>query len=516
MDYRNGLKKRMALWVIAGSVGAGIPMLVPSLARAADEPKAVAEASVPAAVVSTAKSTYLEGQDVVYRRDGKQWDVNFTTPTNVRLQVTINDDGTIAKDVHLAPSQPNNAPKRDERERIAAAWQTRAAQVRATPVPGAPPPLPPVAQPGIPPALPPRAGDLPPIPVAGTNTPIGASDLPAAVLQSLDRFTAGGKDIRYYRQTSGTTNVIRYEADFTANDGSRREVVVADNGSLVAGPLVLRDTVEDKDLLADRPDNNAIPQPADTKRIEARDVPPRALAVMQHYVTDRASDVRYRRDTFADRSIGYTVHWVLADNGRRYWLTAREDGSLLVQPRLSSMQPGSTNDPEGVRSVAVRWADVPDRVKQTFQPLTGRDRNAQYFKQVRDGNKVFYGAQYVDNGRNMWIRVDESGKTVAGPVAADTGKPIGDAGREPVPAAGKIPPGTPLPPPAGREPELPKAVQTTINSHTQGGKNVVTTKSTEGGKTIYHVSWVDASGDKHQMRVDESGKQIVNAPAPKK
>jgi len=357
---------------------------------------------------------------------------------------------------------------------------------------------------------------LPPIPATPTNTPVGASDIPAAALQSLDRFTTGGKDIRYYRQTSPTANISYYEADFTANDNSRREVVVADNGSLIAGPLVLRDTVEDKDLLADRPDNNAIPQPANTARIEARDVPPRALAVMQHYVTERASDVRYRRDTFADRSIGYTVHWVLADNGRRYWLTAREDGSLLVPPRLSSIQPGSTNDPEGVRSVAIKWADVPDRVKQTLQPLTQRDRNAQYYRQVRDGNKVFYGAEFADNGRQMWIRVDETGKTVAGPVAAATGKAAGDAGREPVPASGKLPPGTPVPPPANREPALPNAVQTTISSHTQGGKNVVTTTSTEGGRTVYHVSWVDASGDKHQMRIDEKGNQIVNTPAPKK
>src|SRR3954469_1946738 len=134
MDYRKSFKRRLALWVVAGSMGVGLPVLAPAQARAADEPKAVAEASVPAPVVSTAKSTYLEGQDVVYRRDDKRWAINFTTPTNVRLQVIVNDDGTIAKDVHLAPSQPNNAPKRDERERIAAAWQTRAAQVRATPV----------------------------------------------------------------------------------------------------------------------------------------------------------------------------------------------------------------------------------------------------------------------------------------------------------------------------------------------------------------------------------------------
>src|SRR5689334_20870052 len=47
MDYRKGFKRRLALWMIAGSVGVGIPMFAPSIARADDEPKPVAEASVP-------------------------------------------------------------------------------------------------------------------------------------------------------------------------------------------------------------------------------------------------------------------------------------------------------------------------------------------------------------------------------------------------------------------------------------------------------------------------------------
>lgn len=511
---RRSFRNRFGLLVVAGAMGVGTPMLAPSIVRAADDdPKAVAEARVPPAVSSTARSTYLDARDVVYRKDGKQYDVNFTTPTNVRLQVTLNEDGTIARDVHLAPNQPKDAPKKDERERIATQWAQRAAQVRATPV--APPPIPvtPVPPaPVTPGAPPPVVGDLPQIPVQPVNTPIGASELPAAVLQSFDRFTAGGKDIRYYRQASGTTTVVRYMADYTANDGSRREVVVADNGSLLAGPLVLRDTVEDKDLLADRPDNQQIPQPAQTQRLEARDLPPRALATMNKY-TERASDIRYRRDTYPDRSVGYTVHWVLNDNGRRYWITTKEDGSLIIPPRLSSIQPGSTNDPEGVRSVAVRWADVPDRVKQTMEPLTRRDRDASYFKQVRDGNKVTYGAQYSENGRKMWVRVDESGKTVAGPVAADTGRPVGDAGREPVPAAGRVPPGTPVTPgPAAKGglslADLPQPVQQYITTHTKGGRNVVATHHTEGGRPVYRVVWEGADGDRHQVRLHENGKVV--------
>jgi len=186
----------------------------------------------------------------------------------------------------------------------------------------------------------------------------------------------------------------------------------------------------------------------------------------------------------------------------------------LIPPRLSSIQPNTTNDPEGVRSVAVRWADVPDRVKQTLEPLTKGDRNAQYFKQTRDG-KVSYGSEYVQGNQHLWVRVDEAGKTVAGPVVAGTGKPAGDAGHEAVPAAGR----TPAPPVAPTQgmasKDIPTAVQTSVATHTQGGKNVVTTKAVEGGKTVYHVSWVDAKGDSHQMRLDETGKIVTNAPAKK-
>lgn len=519
MNMKFLLKRKASLWLLAGAMGAGIPAFTPSMAHADDEPQKIAEAKVPAPVAGMARANYLDAHDVVYRKEGKHYNVNFTTPTNVRLQIVIAEDGAVVKDVHLAPTQPENAPKKAEREQIAAAWQQRAAQARATPVP----PAVPVQPAAVPAAPPPVAGQLPQLPVTPVNTPIGARDVPPAVLQSFDRFTAGARDIRYYRQTIAGQTTTNYMADFTANDNSRREVVVSDNGSLVAGPLVMQDQADDAALQADKATEPGIPQPAQMAHIEQRDIPARVLATMNRY-TERGTDLRYRRDTFADHTTGYTVHWVLADNGRRYWLTTREDGSLLIPPRLSSIQPSSTNDPEGVRSVAVRWQDVPDRVKQTLEPLTRTDRNAKYYKQVRDG-KVSYGSEYAQGGKQMWVRVDEAGKTVAGPVAADTGKPAGDAGHEVVPAASKTPaatktpaaPNTPAPAASSHGlpmSELPTAVQTSIKSHTNGGKNIETTKATEGGKTVYHVSWQDAQGDSHTMRVDEKG-ALVTSPSKK-
>jgi len=452
---------------------------------------------------------------VIYRKEGGRIIVNFTTPTNVRLQAIFHEDGAVVKDVHLAPEQPKGAPPKAQREQIATQWQQRAAQARATPAAPAPAvPVQPAAVPAAPP--PPVAGQLPQLPVTPVNTPVAASAVPPNVLTSIDRFTTGGRDIRYYRQTIPGQTTTNYMADFTANDNSRREVVVSDNGSLVAGPLVMQDNADDAALNADRTTEAGIPQPAQMQHLEQKDVPPRVLAVLNRY-TERGSDIRYRRDTFADKSTGYTAHWVLADNGRRYWMTTHEDGSILIPPRLSSIQPSSTNDPEGVRSVAVKWQDVPDRVKQTLEPLTRGDRSAAYYKQTRDG-KTSYGSEYVQGGKKMWVRVDEAGKTVAGPLAADTGKPAGDAGHEAVPAAGHV--NTPANTPAGEHPaagglalkDLPAPVAASVGTHTLGGKNVVTTKVAEGGRTLYHVTWQDAKGNEHQLRLDEKGQTVTNAP----
>ena len=515
-------KRRMAYWVLAGIIGGAVPAITPLPVWAADDFKEIAADKAPPAVVASVRAESPDGRDVVYSKHENEdaYRVGVTTPAGIRLRLAVRSDGTLLRPAELAENQPKEAPKdRAERERLLAQHNDRALAARAARLaPGTPPvgvgPVAPAAArpdlPSTPPGIPPVAGDLPPIPVVNSTEPVQASALPGDVLRSFDRFTAGGRDVRYFRQEAG--RVTRYEADYTAADNSRRQVIVAANGSLFAGPLVVRDTVNDAELAQDRTDNAAIPQPTQTQRVEARDVPPRALAVFDKY-TPRATDVRYRRDTFADRSVGYTVHWVQPDNGRRYWTTVREEGAVVVAPRLSTFQPDSQPD-TGVRATAVAWKDVPERVKQTLQPTAGRDKNAVYTRQVRDGGKVFYGAEYREEGKAMWVRVDDAGRTVAGPVLAESGKRADDDAARP--ASSRLPAADRDNPPTNvvKLADLPEAVRQTVQIHTAGGKEVVSQRYTEDGRPAYRVTWADAQGDKHQMRVGIDGKQIIDRPEP--
>lgn len=488
--------RRLFGWILTASLGTGLPLILPT-SLLADDPVEVSEARAPAAVQAAAKSYYLDSRDVVYRksREGKQdrYIINFTTPNNIRLQIHLSETGEVAEGVRLAPTQPDRAPKRDDRERLLSEWNQRVADTRArllTPavVPPIPAPVPGVVPPVV-------KGDLPVLPAVELATPVKAADLPAAVLQSLDRFTTGTRDIRYYQVR--VNDRMRYEAVYTHSDGARREVTVNNTGNLLSGPLVLQETVADSDLNQDRPDDA---QPTQMATITSAEVPVKALDVMNRY-TAQGTDLRYRRDTYADRSVGYAVHWVLPSNGKRYWLSTRDDGSLRVVPRLSTFQPAADNDE--VRSTRIPWAQVPDRVKQTLEPLTRADREALYYQQFRDG-KVFYGSEYTAGGKKMWVRTDAAGKTVVNPVLAETGRPAPAVmPREASPAAGK------LPVDAIGLADLPKAVQVTVLQHTNGGKAVVTTRHTEAGRTVYHTSWLDAQNDPHQMRIDEKGQLVI-------
>jgi hypothetical protein len=522
-ESRRVASRKFASWVLAGVIAGAVPVIAPLPAHAADNAVEVSPDKAPPAVVAAVRTEVPDGQDVVYSKMGAEdhYRVGVTDPSGIRLRLSVRSDGTMLREAELAENQPKGAPKgRDAREQLLATHNQRAVAARtARMAPGVPPTgvastppaaAVPAAVPAAAPGVLPIPGDLPQLPTATSSAPVSATDLPGAVVQSFDRFTAGARDVRYFRQQAGTGT--RYEADYTAADNSRRQIIVADNGSLVAGPLVVRDTVEDRDLLTDRSEGAAALSPADTRRVEARDVPPRALAVFDRY-TQRATDVRYRRDTFVDRSVGYTVHWVQPDNGRRYWTTVREDGQVAIAPRLSGFQPDSQPDTGGVRATAVAWRDIPDRVQQTLQPLAGKDRNAVYTRQVRDGNKVFYGAEYRENGRDMWVRVDESGRTVAGPVLAESGKAADNDAR---PAAARLP-GRDADAPSNtvRMADLPEAVRQTVQIHTQGAKSVQSQRYTEDGRPAYRVTWTDAQGDSHQMRVGIDGKQIVEQPAAK-
>lgn len=461
-------RTRSALWMLAGAMAVGLPMAAP--VRAADQDsRDVAESKVPAAVAATARANVLDSRDVVYRRGGEDrspYVVNFTTPQNVRMQVKIGEDGRVVDGPELAPNQPDNAPKREERQRLATEWaaRVRAEQTRTTELPRSLPPsqlppsqLPPAAPvPSQVPGLPGPDGVVAPT-ARAISTEVRAGDLPGDIVRSLDRFTTGGRDVVYYRQQ--VENRDRYQAVFTDRDGARKEVTVDRTGSLLAGPLVLTENATDQMLAADKPDQFQL---ATGTRVESRDIPAAPAGAIAQYV-QRANDVRYRKDTYTTGNVAYSAHWVDPESGRRYFMTAGENGGVIVPPQLSAVQPvaaaggrrelpesrdlpprrGDVADRErtarGGPDNLVRWNELPDRVQRALEPNARRDRDARFFRQVSDG-KVSFGSQYKDErGRDMWVRVSEAGNIVAGPLVnpappADRDR---DRDREPVPAAGR-------------------------------------------------------------------------------
>jgi hypothetical protein len=488
-------KRRWPLWVLATAIATGVPAALPVAGFAQEDPQTVREDRVPPEVLQAARRQILDSQDVVYRKQGGTYIINFTTASNLRLQTRVRENGELVQPAELAPNQPDNAPNRAERARLLTEWQQRVAAQQVPPPPMPVPPGQPVPPQPVPPTQPPVGQPplpgQPPIPTPVVPTQVQPSALPAPVLGSLDRFTAGSRDISYYETHQG--DVMRYEARYTHSDGTRREVVVNNGGNLIAGPLVISEQATDQELEADRPDAG---QPTRITPIAAADVPATAQQTLGRYVPRDAVDIRYRRDTLAGGASSIGVHWVLPQNGKRYWMAVNDNGDVLTPPRLSSFQPAPA-EREGVRSLAVRREAVPERVRTAMDAQTRGAREAQYFQQLRDG-RTFYGVEWTAaDGRRMWLRTDATGNTVAGPVVAETGRAAVNE-RAAIPAA------------AGVEREaIPAAVQATITTRTQGGRNVETVRRTEGGRTVYFTTWTDASGDSHQMRLDEQGRPIV-------
>ncbi|HEX8913111.1 MAG TPA: hypothetical protein VF796_12195 [Humisphaera sp.] len=512
----NTNRKTIPAWVLAAALGAGtVPAFYAAPAMAADDPQTVREDRVPPAVLATARQQILDSRDVVYRKNGNEYVINFTTPTGIRLQTRVHEDGRLDRPAELAPNQPDGAPKRDERERLLLQWQQRVQQGNAGVVPPGQPPVivqPPVGQPPL--NVPPLPGQ-PPVPVAIVPTQLQPNQVPPAVLRSFDQYTVGGRDVAYYQLRAD--QFLRYEANWTAADGSRREVQVTQDGTLSAGPSVLQETVTDAQLEADRPDAG---QPSRTVQITAADVTPLAQQTVAKYVPREAADVRYRRDFFANGTSSFGVHWILPQNGKRYWMAIGENGVVLTAPRLSSFQPAPA-DTEGVRSTSIRREALPANVRAAMDQVTRNDRDARYFQQLREG-RTFYGVEWNDAAnKRMWLRTDAAGTVVAGPVLAETGRKAAPA-YEPRPAGDRIPagrndrPGNDRPPlndrpgndrPAAR---LPRAVEDMVQQRTQGGRDVVTTPANEGGRVIYVTTWVGADGRQHQLRLDERGRDVVN------
>ncbi|MDB5294316.1 MAG: hypothetical protein JWO31_299, partial [Phycisphaerales bacterium] len=500
-------------------LGAGLPLLAAAPAVAQDM-KEVAESKVPAAVANTARANYLDAHDVVYRRpaEGKEvFVVNFTTPQNVRLQVRVAPDGRVVDGPELAPNQPDNAPKKAERQRLADAWVGRVQAARAT-TPATPPlALPPTAPPpvaAIPSVLPGAAvgpGGVVAPPAVPVSTEVRAGDLPATVRQTLERYTNGARDVRYYSQR--VEDRTTYQAVYTDRDGSRREVTIHPTGSLVAGPLILQPTADDRALQADVPEGFRL---ATALRVEPRDIPAAPSTTLGQYLS-RGTDVRYRRDTYADGNTAYTAHWVQPESSRRYFVTVGENGSVVSAPRLSTYQPVS---PAGLPPAAVpvataapaggtvRWDELPDRVRRALELNAHRDRDAQYFRQV-EGTRVSYGSLYTENREQMWVRVSETGDPIAGPVSAKTGKPVDDR-RDPPPAA-DIRLTDAMLRDRVKFDTLPKRVQEKLVRETEGAKEVTPMRHERGGKTYYHTVYTDRQNREHELWLDERG-EVVAAP----
>lgn len=550
MLQNNRSRSRMALLALAGAMGAGLPLSFASPASAQDV-KDVAESKVPGQVATTARANYLDGRDVVYRRGGEGRDpyvVNFTTPQNLRMQVRIAEDGRLVDGPELAPKQADNAPKGEERQRLVAEWAARVRNTEQRRVEdqlrgNQPLSVPPGTRvPSIVPGAPGPDGIAAP-PARPINTEVRAGELPGDVVRSLDRYTAGARDVVYYKQR--VEDRERYQAVFTDRDGARKEVTVHETGSLLSGPLALTDNVTDQMLAADKPDQWQL---ATGTRVEARDLPPRSAETIGRQV-QRASDVRYRRDQYATGNTAYTAHWVDPESGRRYFMTAGEDGTSIVAPRLSAYQPAaggagrdavagnpgdrnpSDRNPSdrnpadrermerdrseldradrvtrGGPDNVVRWNDVPERVQRTLEPITRKDRDAKYFRQVDDG-KTSYGSMYKDHdGHDMWVRVSEAGNTIAGPVSAKSGKGVDhspDRPREPQPAAGR-----PVDNMRGDRVNfdtLPKNVQQRVLRETEGGRDFSNMRHEVGGKTYYHTAYTDSRGQKKELWLDDRG-----------
>jgi len=501
-------QKKFPAWVLAAALGAGaLPAIYAAPALAADDPQDVREDRVPPAVLATARQQILDSREVVYRKSGKEYIINFTTPTGIRLQTRVHEDGRLDRAAELAPNQPDNAPKRDERERLLLAWQQRVAQGNAGVVPPVqPPPVIVQPAPGQPPLNVPPLPGQPPVPVAIVPTALQPNQVPPAVLRSFDQYTVGGRDVTYSQLRADT--FLRYEANWTAADGSRREVQVTQDGTLAAGPSVLQETVTDAQLEADRPDAG---QPSRIVQITAADVTPQAQQTVAKYVPREAVDVRYRRDYFANGTSSFGVHWILPQNGKRYWIAIGENGVVLTAPRLSSFQPAPA-DAEGVRSTSIRREAVPANVRAAMDQVTRNDRDAKYVQQMRDG-KTFYGVEWTDAAnKKMWLRTDAAGTVVAGPVLAETGRKANPAYEQPRPAGERIPAGRNDRPAVPDRPatRLPKAVEDMVQQRTQGGRDVATTPANEGGRVIYVTTWIGADGRQHQLRLDERGKDVVN------
>ena len=158
------MKRSMTLWMIGGALAGAVPMVcsTPVLAQQGPEVK---ESNVPPAVLNTARMQVLDSKDVVYRKDGDQFIVNYTTPSNLRYRIRVTNEGNLVSPADLVPNQPDNAPKGEKREQARVAWLARVQQQMAAQNPGMPAAQPPASV--QPPAQPPVAGQ-PAIPAPTT------------------------------------------------------------------------------------------------------------------------------------------------------------------------------------------------------------------------------------------------------------------------------------------------------------------------------------------------------------
>lgn len=189
----------------------------------------------------------------------------------------------------------------------------------------------------------------------------------AQLLQSGDRTAGTTRDRLIGEQTR-----IAGERDQLASRVARFE---REGGSALAGGSLPGErrggvggasdfgTDQDRDRSDDDRDVHYAP-------ITAERVPVAVLNVLDRY-TRNATDVRYRREVRGDR-VSYSAHYILPDNGKRYWVSVSESGTVRVEPRLSIYQP--EDDRARTAGDRLDGRDRRDDLDRGRDRLDGRDR----------------------------------------------------------------------------------------------------------------------------------------------
>lgn len=185
--------------------------------------------------------------------------------------------------------------------------------------------------------------------------------------------------------------------------------------------------------------------------------------------------------------------------------------NALDQAELAGdAQPASGN----ISRKKLGFEDVPKNVRQAFGTHTDGSTN-QSFYQTTSGGTKYYTVQYTKGGQQYFVRANENGQVVRGPVAMTEGarQAAGTVAGTGGGAAGlddDVSPSKGATQVSGLN-DVPAAARATFQKQLDDkAQNATYFKKTADGKTVYH-SVSHPGGDKSKNRhifVDESGKVV--------